>query len=48
MATNETGHEGGVMDITEQERTFQGFLKAGVYLAVVVIVALIILAIFGR
>ena len=37
----------GEMDITEQTKTFEGFIKWGVWGAVIVILALIFLAIVG-
>ncbi|MEM7524387.1 MAG: aa3-type cytochrome c oxidase subunit IV [Pseudomonadota bacterium] len=40
-------HEPGKMNIVEQEKTFEGFIKSGVILSVVVIFLLILLAIFG-
>lgn len=39
-------HVHGEMDIAEQERTFDGFIKAGVILSGIVTFILIILAIF--
>jgi hypothetical protein len=40
-------YQPGEMNITEQKKTFEGFLKAGVWLGVVVVFLLIVLAIFG-
>lgn len=40
-------HEPGKMDITEQEKVFGGFIKGGIYVSVVVAIALIFLAIVG-
>lgn len=40
-------HRQGEMDITEQKRTFAGFIKGGVWLGVAVVVILIFLAIVG-
>ncbi|MEM7545617.1 MAG: aa3-type cytochrome c oxidase subunit IV [Pseudomonadota bacterium] len=40
-------HVPGEMNITEQKKTFEGFIKVGVWLAVVVAIALIFLAIVG-
>lgn len=40
-------HRQGGMDISEQKRTFAGFIKGGVWLAVTVVVILIFLAIVG-
>ncbi|MFN3259275.1 MAG: aa3-type cytochrome c oxidase subunit IV [Pikeienuella sp.] len=40
-------HRQGEMDISEQKRTFAGFIKSGVWLAVSIVVILIILAIVG-
>ena len=37
----------GEMNITEQKKTYEGFLKVGVWLAIVVAVLLIFLAIVG-
>ena len=37
----------GGMDITEQKRTFAGFLRVGTVLAATIVVLLIILAIVG-
>ena len=37
----------GEMDIAEQEKTFAGFIKAGIWLGVVSILILIFLAIVG-
>ena len=37
----------GEMDITEQQKTFDGFIKWGIWLSVLVVVILIVLAIFG-
>lgn len=36
-------HETGKMDITEQERTFEGFLRWSVRAVMVIVVALILL-----
>ncbi len=38
-------HEPGKMDITEQERTFEGFVRWTIRTVIVIIVALILLAI---
>jgi hypothetical protein len=40
-------HKQGEMDITEQERTFDGFMRATVRTAIVIIVALILLALIN-
>lgn len=40
-------HKHGEMDISVQKKTFEGFIKTGVWTTVVVIVALIFLAIVG-
>jgi len=40
-------HEHGSMDTTEQERMFNGFLKAASYVGVVTALILIFLAIVG-
>lgn len=42
-----SNHVPGEMDITEQERTFHGFIKAGVIMSVIVTVVLIFLAFVG-
>lgn len=42
-----SGHEQGKMNITEQEKTFDGFIKAGIWLSVIVAFLLILLAIVG-
>ncbi len=39
-------HEHGSMDITEQEKTFAGFLKVSAIVLLISFLALIILAIF--
>ncbi|REC57991.1 aa3-type cytochrome c oxidase subunit IV [Rhodosalinus sediminis] len=44
MAEN---HEHGKMDITEQEKTFEGFVKASIWVAGVAIGILVFLAIFN-
>lgn len=41
------GHDHGKMNIAEQQKTFDGFIKAGVWLSVIVVIALIFLAIVG-
>jgi hypothetical protein len=43
----EQHHEQGSMDITEQERTFEGFLRVCAIVSVVVALILIFLAIVG-
>lgn len=43
----EQHHEHGSMDITEHERTFEGFLRACAITSVVVALILIFLAIVG-
>ncbi len=40
-------HEHGKMDITEQEKTFEGFLRISVWTAVISIVILILLALIN-
>lgn len=40
-------HKHGEMDISVQKKTFDGFIKTGVWTSVIVIVALIFLAIVG-
>ena len=40
-------HIHGEMNIAEQKKTFDGFIKAGVWLSVIVAVILIFLAIVG-
>ncbi|MEM8742034.1 MAG: aa3-type cytochrome c oxidase subunit IV [Pseudomonadota bacterium] len=37
-------HKHGEMDITEQERAFEGFVSAGIYLCIFVIVLLVFIA----
>lgn len=37
----------GSMDITAQEKTFEGFMKFGTRMIVVIVAVLIILAVFG-
>jgi hypothetical protein len=37
----------GTMDITAQKKTFEGFLRASVWVVVVVVAVLIFLAIFN-
>ena len=41
------GHEHGKMNIAEQQKTFDGFIKGGIWLGAVTTVALIFLAIVG-
>jgi hypothetical protein len=41
-------HKPGEMDITEQEKTFAGFMRWAVNIAIVCIVILIFLALFAR
>ncbi|RBI85725.1 aa3-type cytochrome c oxidase subunit IV [Rhodosalinus halophilus] len=40
-------HKHGNMDITEQEKTFEGFVKASIWVAGVAIFVLVFLAIFN-
>jgi hypothetical protein len=40
-------HEPGKMDITEQERTFDGFVRWTIRTVMVIIVALLVLAVVG-
>lgn len=40
-------HTPGEMDISEQKRTFEGFIKYGIWLSVVVALLLVLLAIVG-
>ena len=40
-------HKHGEMDITEQEKTFEGFIKVGVWGTVISIAILVFLAIVG-
>lgn len=40
-------HKHGEMDITTQEKTFEGFIKASTYVAVACVFVLIFLAIFN-
>jgi hypothetical protein len=42
--TDKTGHKHGSMDISEQERTFGGFVRFAVWTVVVVAVVLVFLA----
>lgn len=37
-------HKHGSMDITEQEKTYEGFIKGGIWLAVICILVLIFMA----
>ena len=39
--------EHGKMDIADQQKTFHGFIKTGIYLGVIVAIILVILMIFG-
>ena len=41
-------HKQGSMDITEQEKTFAGFMRMSVNIGIVVLVILLFLAIFAR
>jgi hypothetical protein len=45
--TPETEHKHGHMDINDQKRTFEGFIKFWIYLSGAVIAILIFLAIFA-
>jgi small-conductance mechanosensitive channel len=45
MADNE--HKRGEMDISEQEKTFSGFMRMSVNVGIVVIAIIIFLAIFA-
>lgn len=40
-------HEHGSMDVTEQEKTFEGFIKVSIWVAGISIGALIFLALFN-
>lgn len=40
-------HEHGKMDITEQEKTFAGFISVSTWVVIISIAALIFLAIFN-
>lgn len=40
-------HKHGTMDITTQEKTFEGFVKITVRMAIAIIVALILLALIN-
>lgn len=40
-------HKHGSMDITEQEKTYAGFIKASTWVAAVVIFILLFLAVFA-
>lgn len=44
----ETKHKHGEMDISEQEKTFAGFMRMSVNVAIVCICIVIFLAIFAR
>ncbi|MEM7721833.1 MAG: aa3-type cytochrome c oxidase subunit IV [Pseudomonadota bacterium] len=44
----EDDHKPGEMDITEQEKTFDGFMKWTVNIGIVCILIVIFLAIFAR
>ena len=46
MAENK--HKHGEMDITEQEKTFAGFMRMSVNVAIVAIAIVVFLAIFAR
>ena len=41
------GHEHGKMNIADQERVFAAFIKWGIWLSVIVAIALIFLAFVG-
>ncbi|NKX43261.1 aa3-type cytochrome c oxidase subunit IV [Roseicyclus persicicus] len=41
-------HKQGEMDITEQEKTFAGFMRMSVNVAIVCLLILVFLAIFAR
>lgn len=47
MADTETKHVPGQMDITEQERTYTGFVKGAFYLAGFCFLVLVFLALFN-
>jgi Ni,Fe-hydrogenase I cytochrome b subunit len=40
-------HEHGKMDITEQEKTFEGFIRVSIWVVAISLAALIFLAIFN-
>lgn len=40
-------HEHGSMDITEQEKTFEGFIRVSIWVTVISIGALIFMAVFN-
>ncbi|MBO6603335.1 MULTISPECIES: aa3-type cytochrome c oxidase subunit IV [Paracoccaceae] len=44
----EKQHKQGEMDITEQEKTFSGFIRWSVNVAIACIVIVVFLAIFAR
>jgi hypothetical protein len=44
----ENKHKQGEMDITEQEKTFAGFMRMSVNVGIVCIVIVVFLAIFAR
>lgn len=46
MADNQQEHEHGSMDITDQQKTFDGFVVFGIRATIVILIVLIFLAIF--
>ncbi|RED18313.1 aa3-type cytochrome c oxidase subunit IV [Pontivivens insulae] len=46
MADNHQEHEHGSMDITDQQKTFEGFITFGIRSTIVILIILIFLAIF--
>ena len=41
------GHEHGSMDVSENEKTFNGFIRISIWITVIVILILVFLAIVG-
>ena len=46
MADQKTPHEHGTMDVTEQEKTFDGFMRFTKIAVIAIIAVLVLLAIF--
>lgn len=44
----DTEHKHGEMDITEQEKTFNGFMRWSVNIGIVCILVVLFLAVFAR
>ncbi|MEL6954551.1 MAG: aa3-type cytochrome c oxidase subunit IV [Pseudomonadota bacterium] len=47
MAEHESDHEHGEMDITDQEKTFDGFIRWSINVALISIGIVVFLAIFA-